>query len=164
MKVLRQIKPRAQFLADFSTDEVKRFIENPSSIPGAKEKLSLEQQGYALHVTQEIERVRGTVMALEKGDLTAVGKLLVESHQSSRNLFHNSCPELDFLVDHLIKLPGVYGARLTGGGFGGAVMALTTPDFSPLVAAPVTAAYAKQFKHEPVVFTTRTGPGARVLK
>jgi galactokinase len=145
--------PQVKFLAEISSADVKRC-----------RLLTPEQFARALHVTREIERVRATVAALEKGDLAAVGRLLVASHQSSRELFENSCPELDFLVDHLIKLPGVYGARLTGGGFGGAVMALTTPDFSAEIAQPVTAAYAKQFGHEPVVFTARTGPGAGVVK
>lgn len=152
LKVLQHNSPQAKFLADISPDEVET----------ARTDLTEDQYSRALHVTREIERVRATVKALEKGDLEVVGKQLVASHQSSRTLFNNSCPELDFLVDRLIKLPGVYGARLTGGGFGGAVMALTTPEFSAKVAAPVTVAYAKQFGHEPVIFTARTGPGARV--
>jgi galactokinase len=92
-----------------------------------------------------------------------VGRLLVESHQSSRNLFENSIPELDFLVDQLVNVPGVYGARLTGGGFGGAVMAMTNADFNANSAAPVAKAYADKFDHAPTIFTTRTGDGARVL-
>jgi galactokinase len=126
--------------------------------------LTTEQFSRVRHVTREIERVRAAAAALEKGDLVAVGKLLVASHQSSRELFANSCPELDFLVDHLVPLPGVYGARLTGGGFGGAVMALTNPEFTAATAAQAIAAYTEQFGHAPVVFSTRTGPGARVLQ
>jgi galactokinase len=153
LAVLQKTHPQVKFLADITSADVER----------ARGELSSVQSARALHVTREIERVRQTVAALEKGDLAAVGRLLVASHQSSRELFENSCPELDFLVDRLIKLPGVYGARLTGGGFGGAVMALTTPEFAAATAKPVTTAYAAQFGHEPVVFTARTGPGARVL-
>jgi galactokinase len=152
--VLKRHHPHATLLAEISSAEVERYHT----------ELTPDQFKRALHVTREIERVRGTVAALEKGDLAAVGRLLRASHQSSRELFENSCPELDFLVDHLVKLPGVYGARLTGGGFGGAVMALTTPEFTAAVAQPVTTAYTKQFGHEPVVFSARTGPGARVMQ
>ncbi|HVU37204.1 MAG TPA: galactokinase [Opitutales bacterium] len=154
LRILQEGHADAKFLADISSAEVE----------AARAKLTPELYSRALHVTREIERVRATVAALEQGDLAAVGKWLVASHQSSRELFENSCPELDFLVDRLVKLPGVYGARLTGGGFGGAVMALTTPEFTATVAAPVTAAYAREFGHEPVVFTARTGPGARALQ
>jgi len=154
LAVLKRHHPSATLLAEIPSAEVERY----------RAELTPTQFTRALHVTREIERVQQTAQALEKGDLAAVGKLLVQSHQSSRELFENSCPELDYLVDRLVKLPGVYGARLTGGGFGGAVMALTTPEFNAAVAQPVTDAYTKQFNHEPVVFTTRTGPGARVLK
>ncbi|HTB64321.1 MAG TPA: galactokinase [Opitutales bacterium] len=153
LAILQKSRPAAKLLAEFSSLDIENH----------RAQLTADQYNRALHVTREIERVRQTVAALEKGDLPAVGKLLVASHQSSRELFANSCPELDFLVDHLIKLPGVYGARLTGGGFGGAVMALTTPDFTAEAAEPATAAYTAKFGHAPVVFAARTGPGARVL-
>jgi galactokinase len=153
LEILRRSYPRAKLLADLSSAEVENH----------RADLSPEQFHRALHVTREIERVRQTTQALEKDDLAQVGKLLVASHQSSRELFANSCPELDFLVDRLIQLPGVYGARLTGGGFGGAVMALTNPAFTADTAASVTTAYTQQFHHAPVIFTARTGDGARVL-
>jgi galactokinase len=153
-KVLQRFHPQAQYLADLSSAEVERL----------RASLTTDQLARARHVTREIERVRQSAAALEKGDLAAVGQLLVASHQSSRELFANSCPELDFLVDHLVALPGVYGARLTGGGFGGAVLALTNLEFTAETAAPVIAAYTQQFGHAPVVFATRTGPGARVLR
>jgi galactokinase len=154
LKVLQQFHPQARCLANLSSADVERH--RASLIP--------DQLSRVRHVTREIERVRAAAAALEKGDLAAVGKLLVASHQSSRELFANSCPELDFLVEHLVPLPGVYGARLTGGGFGGAVMALTNPEFTAETAAPAIAAYTKQFGHAPLVFSTRTGPGARVVR
>jgi len=153
LQTLRRFYPQAAFLADLSPADVER----------QRAILPSEQYHRALHVTREIERVQATIRALEQGNLAEVGRLLVASHQSSRELFQNSCPELDFLVDHLVKLPGVYGARLTGGGFGGAVMALTTPAFTLETAAPVAIAYEKQFGHAPAIFTARTGGGARVV-
>lgn len=85
-------------------------------------------QGAALrrarHVTGENARVAAAVEALRAGDLGAIGRLMNESHESSRTLFENSCDELDFLASEARAIPGCLGARLTGGGFGGAVLAL----------------------------------------
>ena len=103
-----------------------------------------------------------TVKALKSGKLEAVGRLLTASHQSSRTLFENSTAELDFLVDTLVGTKHVYGARLTGGGFGGAVMALTSPKFGSVQAKRVAAAYVKRFGEQPDVLHTRTGDGASV--
>ncbi len=78
----------------------------------------------ALHVVGENARVAAAVAALRAGDLAVVGRLMNESHESSRTLFENSCEELDFLASEARKISGCLGARLTGGGFGGAVLAL----------------------------------------
>ena len=112
---------------------------------------------------QEIGRVQSTVQALKAGDITKVGLLLTASHRSSQHLFENSTAELDFLVDVLVASPGVYGARLTGGGFGGAAMALAGPGFGPEQADAVAAAYAAKFGARPDVLPMRTGDGAAVL-
>ncbi|OGV59134.1 MAG: galactokinase [Lentisphaerae bacterium GWF2_52_8] len=81
----------------------------------------LEQLDYlrAAHVVGENDRVLKGVAALENGDIAAFGRLLFASHQSSRENFENSCPELDCLVELASSLPGCAGARLSGGGFGG---------------------------------------------
>jgi galactokinase len=78
----------------------------------------------ALHITGENERVLAGSAALRKGDLRQFGNLMFLSHQSSRINFENSCPELDLLVATASQTPGVYGARLSGGGFGGATINL----------------------------------------
>lgn len=114
----------------------------------------------AKHIVEEIARVDATVTALRAGDLAAVGRLLTASHRSSQQLFENSVPELDFLVDALVATPEVYGARLTGGGFGGAVMALTSGAFDEARGRGIADAYAKQFGAAPDVFHMRTGDGA----
>lgn len=114
----------------------------------------------AKHIVEEIARVDATVAALRTGDLAAVGRLLTASHLSSQQLFENSVPELDFLVDALVATPEVYGARLTGGGFGGAVMALTSGVFDATRAHGIAEAYARKFGAAPDVFHMRTGAGA----
>lgn len=79
----------------------------------------------ARHVVSENARVLDVAEALERSDGRAAGALLVESHRSLRDDFEVSTPVLDALVDDLVAAPGVLGARLTGAGFGGCVVALT---------------------------------------
>lgn len=134
-----------------------------AQLNAARGKLKPDVFKRAQHVIEEITRVAATVKALKKQDLRTVGQLLTASHRSSQTLFENSTPELDFLVDELLETPHVYGARLTGGGFGGAVMALTSPEFGPAQARRVSARYAKQFGAKPDVLHTRTGDGAALL-
>ncbi len=117
----------------------------------------------ARHVVEEIARVDACVKALGAGDIGAVGALLTASHRSSQHLFENSTEELDFLVDALVASPGVYGARLTGGGFGGAVMALAGAGFGAEQAEAVAAAYATKFGARPDILPMGTGDGAAVL-
>jgi galactokinase len=78
----------------------------------------------ARHVVTENRRVRDLTAALAVGDLEAAGAAMVESHRSLREDYEVSTPVLDELVDRLLALPGVHGARLTGAGFGGCVVAL----------------------------------------
>ncbi|HUB67679.1 MAG TPA: galactokinase [Candidatus Methylacidiphilales bacterium] len=87
---------------------------------------SLSDRAYrrALHVVGENERVTKGCELLSHGDIARFGRLMFESHESSRHNFENSCAELDQLVEAARGIPGVYGARLSGGGFGGATINL----------------------------------------
>ena len=101
----------------------------------------------ARHVVGENARVAAAVDALRAGDLATVGQLMNESHESSRTLFENSCEELDFLAAEARKTPGCLGARLTGGGFGGAVLAMvrrgTEEDFVRSIGERASAAWGR---------------------
>ena len=81
----------------------------------------------ARHVLTENERVRAFAVAFRSGDLRTAGALMAASHASLREDFAVSTDVLDTLVDRLCATPGVHGARLTGAGFGGCVVALTEP-------------------------------------
>ena len=81
----------------------------------------------ARHVVTENARVRRFASALRAGDLEAAGRAMVESHASLRDDFEVSTPVLDALVERLVGTAGVHGARLTGAGFGGCVVALSDP-------------------------------------
>lgn len=140
---------------------VKQLVDaTPAMLAAAADRLPPATAKRARHVIEEIGRVTATRAALERGDLPAVGELLTASHRSSQTLFENSTPELDFLVDNLDAMPDVHGARLTGGGFGGAVMALTGPDFGDADAQAVATAYTGRFGARPDILHTRTGDGA----
>lgn len=117
----------------------------------------------ARHVIEESLRVQSCVAALEAGRIDEVGRLLTASHRSSQHLFENSAPELDTLVDLLEPHPGVLGARLTGGGFGGAVLALVRDSFTEDDAAGVAAAYAARHGAPPDILTALTSEGAESI-
>jgi galactokinase len=81
----------------------------------------------ARHVVTENRRVLEAADALRTGDLAALGALFVDSHRSLRDDFESSTPVVDATVDRLLAIPGVLGARMTGGGWGGCVVAVTEP-------------------------------------
>jgi galactokinase len=135
----------------------------PAQLARRKARLSETSYRRARHVIDEIARVNRVRAALARGNLKEVGRLLTASHRSSQTQFENSTPELDLLVDTLTSTPHVFGARLTGGGFGGAVMALTDASFSPAQAAQVAGVYATRFGSPPDVLHCETGDGAEVV-
>ena len=85
---------------------------------------------------------------------------MTASHRSSMNNFQNSTAELDLLVDLAIKQKGCLGARLTGGGFGGAIVALLEMQASESVLFEVKKAYESQTHHEATGYLCRAGDGA----
>jgi galactokinase len=140
-------------LADASLDSLETARDRIPTVLGKR----------ARHIIEEISRVDAAVVALRAGDLAEVGKLLVASHRSSQVLFENSTAELDFLVDSLVSTANVRGARLTGGGFGGAVMALTSADFNEEQAQAVAWKYEQKFGAQPDVLHTQTANGAELI-
>lgn len=140
---------------------VSLLVEATPQLLAAKEaQLPAVAAKRARHIIEEIGRVEAARAALGRGDLGAVGNLLTASHRSSQNLFENSTEELDALVDALVGAPEVYGARLTGGGFGGAVMALTSGKFGASDAERIAGIYAQKYGARPDVLHARTGDGA----
>lgn len=131
----------------------------PAELEARAGKLDPVVARRARHIVGEHARVAATVAALESDDLAEVGRLLLASHRSSQHDFENSTPSLDRLVDALGKHPAVYGARLTGGGFGGAVMALTRDTFTAADAEKI----ARLLDHPAETLHLQSGPGAAVL-
>lgn len=106
----------------------------------------------ARHVVTEDDRVLAAVTALRAGDVQELGRLFCASHESMRDDYEVSVQEIDLLVELARAMPGVYGARLTGGGFGGSVVMLVEPGRGRAVADVIAAEYG-----------TRTGRAATVL-
>ena len=117
----------------------------------------------AKHVVGEDERVMQGVKLLEAGDIRAFGALLFASHESSRDMFENSCTELDALVEIAKTLPGCAGARLSGGGFGGISIHLVESDQAEQYCERLKTAYKTMTGKVAETLICGIGDGARVL-
>ena len=111
------------------------------------------------HVVTEDQRVLDTVDLLRSGRIREIGPLLTASHASMRDDFEITVPQVDVAVEEAL-MAGAYGARMTGGGFGGCVLALVDADSTAKVADAVAAAYAGRGFTAPDSFVARPGPGA----
>ncbi len=118
----------------------------------------------ARHCVGEQARVHTAIAALRAQDWHALGAAMSASHASLRDDFEVSCPELDLLVSSACATPGVYGARLTGAGFGGAAIALVDADALPAASAAIGHAFAAVFGRTPATFPVHAGGGARLLQ
>lgn len=98
----------------------------------------------ARHVVSENQRVKMAAAALKEKNITLLGKLFKESHESMRLDYEVSIPEIDLLVNLCFKDEGVLGARLTGGGFGGSIVAITRKGFKTRIAEEVIREYENQ--------------------
>ena len=115
------------------------------------------------HVITENARTLDSVLALKDGDMAALGPLMAQSHQSMRDDFEITVPAIDTLVDIMKSVPGVYGARMTGGGFGGCCVALAPRDIAPLVKKAVAEQYTPQTRHKAKFYVCQASTGAGEL-
>ncbi|MBL8027890.1 MAG: galactokinase, partial [Fibrobacteres bacterium] len=114
LNVIKTVLPDMRDLASCSPDWIR------------KNKSLFQEVVYkrALHASTEQDRVLKASAALAAGELAETGRLMTASHRSLQNDYEVSCEELDWLVDNALSISGVYGARMTGGGFGGCMIAL----------------------------------------
>jgi galactokinase len=117
----------------------------------------------ARHVISENLRVELWMHAASKGDLVRMGELFVESHRSLQHDYEVSADELDFLVDAAIGIEGVYGARMTGGGFGGCTVNLVRPNAAERFQREIRAAYQERFHIDPAIYRCVPSQGAGEL-
>jgi galactokinase len=143
-------------LADGEYNALRRHCESAARALGVRAlrmvdaqdlaagRTRLEERDYqcAYHIVGENQRVTHGERALRDHDLAQFGQFLFQSHASSRDFFKNSCPELDVLVDFARAHPACLGARLTGGGFGGATLSLVQRDQVEVFRRQLAAHYA----------------------
>ncbi len=129
----------------------------------------LEQQANALakttyrrchHVVSENQRVLDAASALERSDLERFGRLMGDSHRSLRDDYEVSCAELDLMVDLATRQPGVYGARMTGGGFGGCTINIVRTEDVSTFRENVAREYQRATGLTPEVFVSSAAEGA----
>ena len=116
------------------------------------------------HIVSENHRVLAAVEALERADLAALGALLSASHRSLRDDYEVSCAELDTMVQIASTLPGVYGARLHGGGFGGCALVLADAAQSLRISEALRTQYARATGTEPWTHVCTIAAGARRIE
>jgi len=115
---------------------------------------------HARHVVEEIARVDQAIKLLEENDAFGFGKLMLATHNSLRDFYEVSRPELDILVESAASLDGCLGARLTGAGFGGCTVNLVLDDRVDHFITQLKDAYKRQTGLEAVIFATRASRGA----
>ncbi|XP_053309755.1 galactokinase [Spea bombifrons] len=132
---------------------------NLGDLEAKKGSLSEECYRRARHVIAEIERTSKAAEALKRGDYREFGTLMVESHNSLRDDYEVSCPELDELVAIVLEIPGVYGSRMTGGGFGGCTVTLLEAS----AAERAKELIQEKFRGSPTFYITKPSAGAGTL-
>ena len=116
------------------------------------------------HVQSENQRVCEAAEALRTSDLVTLGGLLKASHVSLRDEYCVSCDELDALVEIANEIEGVFGSRMTGGGFGGCTIILVSPDGAERVRATLPERYEQRTGQACTIMRVRAVEGARVVQ
>ena len=152
-----------------SCEEVVKIFSIPSlrqlsmeSLLAHKTKLSDIQFKRARHGVGEMLRVLAAVKALEAEDFEALGQLLNQSHNSLRDDYEVSCPELDLAVETALR-SGALGARMVGGGFGGSAIALIKESDAGTISSTIERAFAKSGFKAPRFFDSLPSDGAKVI-
>jgi galactokinase len=132
-------------------------------VAASASKLTDKELMRARHVVTEIARTLAAVAALEAGNYHRFGELMYGSHASCRDDYEISCEELDEIVVLARPCKGVYGARMTGGGFGGCAIVLAETAHAQAVTATIQKGFAAKFGRACPIFATRPAAGAGIL-
>jgi galactokinase len=133
-------------------------------VDAAKHEMSDVVYRRCRHVVGENTRTVTAANNLTNRNYEEAGELMVQSHDSLRDDYEVSCPELDFLAAEAMKVRGVYGARMTGGGFGGCIVALTQPRSVSALTEHLHKTYTQKFGRQPTSFDTTATAGASVIE
>jgi galactokinase len=150
VEVIRKRYPDTRSLRDVDGDMLAAmWVDLPES-PARR----------ARHVVQENRRVEEFVTACARGDLRRMGELFIASHASLQHDYEVSCEELDFLVETACSIEGVWGARMTGGGFGGCTVNLVDPAAVDHFRGDIARRYHDRFSIHPRIYRCEPSAGA----
>jgi galactokinase len=150
VKILQQHYPDIHTLRDVSEEELRRC---QSDMPD-------EVFRRCLHVVTEDERVLAAAAALRSGDFHEFGRIMHDAHISMRDNYAASCMETDLLVELAARQPGCFGARITGGGFGGCTINLVDADKAEDFVRNVGAGYEEATGIQSEIYLSRASDGA----
>jgi galactokinase len=154
VRIISSEFPSVKSLRDVNLDDFNRLSHK---MPEAVEKR-------ARHVVEEIDRTSRAIPMLENGHIREFGQMMNECHASLRDLYEVSVPELDRMVEIAQGLPGCYGARLTGAGFGGCTVNLVEKSFVEEFADKLAKRYNIITKLIPQIYICRASDGARLIR
>lgn len=152
VELLRNTNPEARSLRDFEASDLWKIEELPEP-----------ERRRARHVVTENERTLQVVEALEKNDACKIGPLMTQSHESLRDDFEVSCPELDLMFELALNQKGVLGARMMGGGFGGCTVNLVKRSSVDGFIDQMTAGYQRATGLLPAINVVQTDNGVSEL-
>jgi galactokinase len=147
---LSTVLPGIRALRDVSLEQLEKHRDVLSDVTYKR----------ALHVVTENARVLDSGEALRSGDIARFGQRMAESHHSLRDLYEVSCRELDLMVDLASQQRGVFGARMTGGGFGGATINLVDARYAGEFKEEIAKSYERETGLEPQIYICRPAEGA----
>ncbi|CAN0061539.1 unnamed protein product [Ectocarpus fasciculatus] len=151
---LQKSHPDVQLLRDATPEQVDAMAE-----AGVEDAVFRR----ARHVVSENARTVTAARALTSGDYREVGQLMLDSHRSLREDYEVSCPELDVLVELAMEVEGVFGSRLTGGGFGGCTVTLAEKGSVGSLVQHLREGYLRAVGRDCSSFVTKPGFGSRGL-
>ena len=147
---IQQTHPEVESLRDVS----------PALFAQVEDQIPALARRRARHIISDTQRVLDLAAAARAHDLIEMGRLFVASHRSMQHDYEITCEEIDFLVNEAIQLPGVYGARMTGGGFGGCTVNLVAPEAIADFRVAISAAYESRYSILPVFYDCQPAAGA----
>ena len=154
VQILREFLPNIRALRDVGQLELERY----------KKKLPEVIYRRCRHVVTENDRVQGAAKALEQHDMSEFGKLMAQSHASLRDDYEVSSRELDIMVEIAQKQRGVFGARMTGGGFGGCTINLVEASQAESFRDNVDKEYERATGLSPEIYVSTAADGANQVQ
>ena len=153
LEILKKYIPQAECLGDISAEEYEKYSS----------KLEGNIKKRVEHVIYEDKRVKDAMVALGNKDIEKFGQLMIESHNSLRDLYEVTGVELDTLVEEALKFEGTVGARMTGAGFGGCTVSIVKSNDVDAFIQQVGAGYLKRIGYAADFYVSDAAQGAREL-